>query len=109
MTASAKRQDDRAPRSVAARHPRDGAPWPGEMRADMAAAFLDYETTGKLFAAVLRGEAPRPTATRLRAGRREPVWSLDGLRAFVAVRHGTSPGTGGAAPALPPESIGRLL
>ena len=40
------------------------------MRADIAAAFLDYETTGQLYAAVLRGDgtgrvafggvAPRP-------------------------------------------------
>src|SRR5262245_2076837 len=35
----------RAPRSRPARHPPHGA-WPAEMRANVAAAFLDYETTG---------------------------------------------------------------
>ncbi len=86
----------RKPRSVRARYPEHGA-WPGEMRADVAAAFLDYETTGGLFAAIMRGEAPRPTSTRLRDGRREPVWALEALRAHVARRHeiahdGSTPG-----------------
>ena len=57
------------------------------MRADLVAAFLDYATTGELFKAIARGEAPRPTAGRLRKGRREPVWSLDACRAHVAQRH----------------------
>lgn len=75
-----------APRSVPARYPPGGA-WPAEMRADMAAAFLDYETTGRLQQAILRNEAPRPTASRLRDGRRVPVWALDACRKFVANRH----------------------
>src|SRR5712671_5853991 len=75
-----------APRSLPARHPPSGA-WPAEMRADMAAAYLDYATTGQLLAAVVRGEAPRPTATRLRNGKREPVWALDACRRHVANRH----------------------
>jgi hypothetical protein len=76
----------RAPRSRAARHPPHGA-WPAEMRAEVAAAFLDYDTTGQLHAAVLRGDAPRPTGERLRNGRREPTWALDNLKAHVANRH----------------------
>jgi hypothetical protein len=75
-----------APRSLPARHPPNGA-WPAEMRADMAAAYLDYATTGQLLAAVVRGEAPRPTATRLRNGKREPMWALDAMRNHVANRH----------------------
>lgn len=93
----------KCPRSLPARHPPNGA-WPAEMRADMAAAFLDYETTGQLSAAVLRGEAPRPTWTRLRNGRREPVWARDALEAHVANRHGN--GSDGPAGR---EDIGALL
>ncbi len=74
------------PRSLPARYPPNGA-WPAEMRADMAAALLDYETTGKLMQAILRNEAPRPTATRMRDGRRVPVWHLDACRKFLANRH----------------------
>jgi hypothetical protein len=36
------------------------------MRADMVAAFLDFEDTAELVAAVKRGEAPPPSA-KLRA------------------------------------------
>lgn len=83
---AAAKPNERRLRSVPARHPPQGA-WPGEMRADLAAAFLDFETTGKLFAAIMRGEAPRPTATRVRNGRREPVWSHEALRRHIARRH----------------------
>jgi hypothetical protein len=76
-----------APRSLPARHPPNGA-WPAEMRADMAAAFLDYETTGKFFKAIERREAPRPTATRLRDGKRVPVWPVEACLRFIADRHG---------------------
>src|SRR5262245_44290115 len=76
----------RAPRSLPARHPPHGA-WPAEMRADLVAAYLDYETTGQLYAAVLRGDAPRPTGERLRNGRREPTWAFDALKTHVAHRH----------------------
>ena len=51
----------------------------------MVAAYLDYETTGQLYAAVLRGEAPRPTGERLR--RREPTWAFDARKTHVANRH----------------------
>lgn len=75
-----------APRSLPARYPPFGA-WPIEMPADIAAALLGFETTGKLYKAIERKEAPRPTATRLNDGRRIPVWSLDACRKFVANRH----------------------
>src|SRR5260221_672277 len=74
------------PRSLPARHPPNGA-WPAEMRADMAAAYLDYAPPGRLLAAVMGGGAPRPTAPRLRNGKREPVWALDACRSFVANHH----------------------
>jgi hypothetical protein len=93
----------RAPRSLPARHPPHGA-WPAEMRADMVAACLDSETTGQLYAAVLRGEAPRPTGERLRNGRREPTWAFDALKTHVANRHEI------ASDALPEkENIGELV
>ncbi len=93
----------RAQRSLPARHPPHGA-WPAEMHADIAAAFLDYETTGQLYAAMLRGEVPRPTGERLRKGRREPTWALAALKAHVANRHEI------ASDALPgKENIGELV
>src|SRR5258708_14704847 len=93
-----------SPRAPPARHPPNGA-WPAEMRADMAAAYLDYATTGQLLAAVLRGEAPRPTANRLRNGKREPVWALDAVRSFVANHHEIRSDAAHAAK----EDIGALL
>ncbi len=74
------------PRSLPARYPPNGS-WPLEMPADVAAACLGYETTGRLLKAILRNEAPRPTATRLRDGRREPVWAFDAIKKYVANRH----------------------
>ena len=58
-------------RSLAARYPASGA-WPGEMCADTTAAYFDLQTTGQLWKAIERGEAPRPSSTRLRNGKREP-------------------------------------
>ena len=43
-----------------ARYPPIGT-WPALMRADMAAAYLDYRNTAELARAVVRGEAPPPT------------------------------------------------
>jgi hypothetical protein len=57
------------------------------MQADVAAAFLDFATTVDLYRAMLRNEAPRPSASRSMGGRRRPVWALDALRAYVARRH----------------------
>ena len=45
------------------------------MRADMAAAYLDYRNTSELARAVARGEAPPPTGYHGTGRSREPVWS----------------------------------
>ena len=63
-------RSSKCPRSLPARHPPNGA-WPAEMPEVYAAAYLGWETTGKLRAAVVRGDAPRPTSSRLRDGKRE--------------------------------------
>jgi len=95
-----------ATRSLPARYPPAGA-WPAEMRADMAAAFLDFETTGQLLAANMRGEAPRPTVTRLRNGRQVPLWARDAIMAHLARRHEI--GTGDAASDADRENIRELV
>ena len=69
------------PRNLPARYP--PGPWPGQMRADMVAAFLDFENTAELVAAVKRGEAPPPSAMR-KGEKAEPVWSLAHLEHFSA-------------------------
>lgn len=66
-----------------ARFPPFGA-WPALMRADMAAAYLDFEDTAALFRAMARGEAPKPTEVRHRGQSREPVWSADACRQFIS-------------------------
>jgi hypothetical protein len=70
------------PRNLPARYP--PGPWPGQMRADMVAAFLDFENTAELVAAVKRGEAPPPSAIRKRGKDAEPVWSRPHLEHFSA-------------------------
>ena len=70
-----------------ARYPVHGA-WPAELRADMAAAFLDYPTTRALIAAIVEGDAPRATGFRGAGKTRELTWHLEGLKAFVTSRHG---------------------
>jgi hypothetical protein len=45
------------------------------MRADMAAAYLDYRDTAELARAVARGEAPSPAGYHGIGRSREPVWS----------------------------------
>jgi hypothetical protein len=45
------------------------------MRADMAAAYMDYRNTAELARAVVRGEAPPPTGYHGTGRAREPVWS----------------------------------
>jgi hypothetical protein len=57
------------------------------MRADMTAAYFDYETTGKLATAIERGEAPPATATRMFNGRRVPVWARAECDLFIQRRH----------------------
>lgn len=74
---------NRAPRSRPARFP--VGPWPIELTIELAAAFLNYDTTGELLVAVNAAEAPPPTATRGR--KREPLWSRTFCERFVAQRH----------------------
>ena len=54
------------------------------MRADMAAAYLDYRDTGELARAVGRGEAPPPSAFHGTGRAKEPVWSKVALDTFVS-------------------------
>jgi hypothetical protein len=75
-------------RSLPARPP--AGEWPAEMRADLTANFFDFDTTGQLIAAIGRGEAPPPTSTRTRNGKKIPVWARDICEAFVERRHGLS-------------------
>jgi hypothetical protein len=70
-----------------ARFPDHGA-WPAEMRADLVAAFLDYPNTRALVAGIVNGDAPRASSFRYDGGTRELTWYLEGLKAFVASRHG---------------------
>ena len=68
------------PRTLPARYP--PGPWPAQMRADMVAAFFDFENTAELVAAVKRGEAPLPSAIRKRG---TPVGrAMAGLLAIFA-------------------------
>jgi len=71
------------PRTKPARFP--AGPWPIELTIELAAAFLDYETTRELIDAIVAGEAPPPTATRGKT--REPLWSRTSCERFVAQRH----------------------
>jgi len=72
-----------------ARFPKNGL-WPLELRADMLAALLDFDTTRQLCKAIAGGTAPKPRAVRLVGGSTELVWSLAAVRRFVAVRHGVA-------------------
>lgn len=72
--------------ALPARFPPAGS-WPLELRADLAAALLDYPDTRAFFAAVSRGEAPCPTGLRGKGRTREPVWSRALVERFVARRH----------------------
>jgi hypothetical protein len=59
------------------------AAWPAQMRADMAAAYLDYRDTAELAAAISSGEAPAPCSLRGKGRKREPVWSRDMLDCYL--------------------------
>jgi hypothetical protein len=80
-----------APRTaLPARYPPVGT-WPALMRADMAAAYLDYRDTGELARAVRRGEAPPPTGCHGIGRARQPVWSKAAIDSFTALTKPTSP------------------
>jgi hypothetical protein len=68
---------------IKARYP--AGPWPIELPLDMAAAFFGYETTSAFTAAVHRGDAPQPSASR--GARKQPVWSRVACEAFISRRH----------------------
>ena len=67
--------------SLPARYPPNGA-WPKVMRADMAAAYLDYRDTGELARGVARGEAPPPIGYHGIGRAREPIWSKSAIDNF---------------------------
>jgi hypothetical protein len=69
----------RAP--LPARYP--PAAWPEVMRADMAAAYLDYRDTGELVRGVRRGEAPPPIGYHGIGRAREPIWSKTSIDNFI--------------------------
>lgn len=54
------------------------------MRADMAAAYLDFEDTGELTRAIGRGDAPPPHGYRGTGRLRQPVWSKVIMDRFAA-------------------------
>jgi hypothetical protein len=70
-------------RIMPARYPPGGV-WPAQMRADMAAAYLDISDTTELALAVSRGDAPAPSALRGVGLKREPVWARVDLDRHVA-------------------------
>jgi hypothetical protein len=74
------------------------------MRADMAAAFLDYESTRDFICAVKCGEAPLPTTVRGKARSREPIWSRAELERFVAQSDQT-----GQTQGTPAEDLASLV
>src|ERR1035437_715350 len=61
----------RAPQALPARYPPSGA-WPAQMRADMAAAYLDFRCTAELVVAIKRGDAPAPSSLRGKGRKQEP-------------------------------------
>ena len=69
--------------ALPARYPPIGT-WPALMRADMAAAYLDYRDTREFTRAVMRGEAPAPTGYHGIGRAREPVWSKASIDNFAA-------------------------
>jgi hypothetical protein len=63
-----------------------GAAWPLQMRADMVAAILDFSTTKELCYAIANGQAPYPTAFRLKGKKWEAIWTTENVRDFVSGR-----------------------
>ena len=54
------------------------------MRADLAAAYLDFENTAELGRAIRRGDAPPPVSCRGKGRLRQPVWSKAIMDQFAA-------------------------
>jgi hypothetical protein len=55
------------------------------MRADMAAAYLDYRDTNELANAITLGDAPPPSSVRGRGKNREPVWCREDVDRHLAL------------------------
>jgi len=73
----------RISRALPARYP-PASVWPAQMRADMAAAYLDFADTVELAVAVRRGDAPAPSSLRGKGRKREPIWARDDLDRHIA-------------------------
>ena len=71
--------------ALPARYPPIGT-WPALMRADMAAAYLDFRDTAELSRAVGRGEAPPPIGYHGIGRTRQPVWSKAAMDIFASPR-----------------------
>lgn len=69
--------------ALPARYPPTGT-WPAQMRADMAAAYLDYRDTADFAAAIVRHDAPAPSSLRGKGRSREPIWNRDDLDRYIA-------------------------
>jgi hypothetical protein len=76
--------------ALPARYPPIGA-WPALMRADMAAAYLDFRDTAELSRAVGRGEAPPPVSYHGIGRTRQPVWSKAAIDIFATTRGARDP------------------
>jgi hypothetical protein len=80
--------------SLPARYPPVAA-WPALMRADMAAAYMDYCDTAELARAVGRGEAPPPIGYHGSGRARQPVWSRAFIDDFAAPARAIGPNQSG--------------
>jgi hypothetical protein len=54
------------------------------MRADMAAAYMDYRSAKEFTSAVRRGDAPAPSSLRGQGRNREPIWARADLDRHIA-------------------------
>jgi hypothetical protein len=84
------KQFPRRPRSKAARFP--SSDWPFTLRADAAAAALDFDTSADLWRAVSNGDAPRPSGWRGRGRRREAIWVLADVQNWIGNRYPSGDG-----------------
>jgi hypothetical protein len=74
-------------KNAEARYPH-GNIWPTQMRADMVSAYLDFENTTQLCAAIKNGDAPLPATTRKIGRKLEVVWHRDAIDRFLTGKFG---------------------